>query len=56
MEQITEYLQDAEGEAETEMAVGAARYDIDILLEVIDKETPDFAFLNKIKSALNEVK
>lgn len=55
MEEIKEKLEEAETAVDLDTAIGASLYDIDILLEVIDKETPDCAFLKKVMSELEEI-
>lgn len=55
MEEINETLQDADNAVDLDTSVGALLYEIDILLEVIDKETPDCAFLKKVMSELEKI-
>lgn len=55
MEEITETLQDADNAVDLDTSVGALLYEIDILLEVIDKGTPDCAFLKKVMSELEKI-
>lgn len=50
LENISETLEDENLTNDT--AVGAICYDIDNLLEVIDKTTPDYALLLKLKADL----
>ena len=55
MEEMTETLQDADNAVDLDTSVGALLYELDILLEVIDKETPDYAFLKKVMSELEKI-
>ena len=55
MEEITETLQDVDNAVDLDTSVGALLYKIDILLEVIDKETPDCDFLKKVMSELEKI-
>lgn len=55
MEEITEKLQEAKTAVDLDTAVGASLYELDILLEVIDKETPDYTFLKEVMSKLEEI-
>lgn len=36
-------------------AIGAAHYDIDVLLEVMRKELPDYAYLQEVSRTLDTV-
>ena len=55
MEDMQSSLEGAYDGVDTETAVGAAMYDVDILLEVIDKGTPDYEFLKEVRSKLDEI-
>lgn len=56
LEDIQLSLEGAYDGVDTETAVGAAMYDVDVLLEVIDKETPDYVFLTALRSALDDLR
>lgn len=55
LEDMQMSLEGAYDGVDTETAVGAAMYDVDILLDVMDKSLPDYAFLKEVREALEGI-
>lgn len=55
LEDMQMSLEGAYDGVDTETAVGAAMYEVDVLLEVIDRGTPDYVFLTVLRSDLEDL-